>query len=77
MGLDKWFDVEKRVSKANSISMFNFKEGPKLKMLKVQYFKHPKIAHRLYDRLLEVNGRFPWNDEVPHYFVIFFYGEFF
>ena len=25
MGLDKWFDVEKRVSKEDSISMFNFK----------------------------------------------------
>ena len=36
MGPDKWVDVEKRVSKADYInSMFNFKEGPKRKMLKV------------------------------------------
>ena len=35
MGPDKWVDVEKRVSKAHAISMFNFKEGPKQKMLKV------------------------------------------
>ena len=45
MGPNKWVDVEKRVSKEYAISMFNFKEGPKRKMLKVQYFKHPKIAH--------------------------------
>ena len=70
MGPDKWVDVKKRVSKADAISIFNFKQGPKRKMLKVQYFKHPEIAHHLY-------GRFPWNDEVPHYFVRFFYAEFF
>ena len=29
MGPDKWGDVEKNVSKAQAISMFNFKEGPK------------------------------------------------
>ena len=29
MGPDKWVDVEKRVSKEDAISMFNFKEGPK------------------------------------------------
>ena len=57
--------------------MFNFKEGPKRKMLKVQYFKHLEIAHHLYDRILASYGRFPWNDEVPHYFAIFFYAEFF
>ena len=34
MGPNKWFDVEKRVSKEDSISMFNFKEGPKQKMLR-------------------------------------------
>ena len=72
MDPDKWVDVEKRVSKADIISMFNFKEGPKWKMLKVQYFKHPEIAHHLYDRLLAAYGIFPWNDEVPHYFEIFF-----
>ena len=48
MGPDKWVDVEKRVSKADAISMFNFKQGPKQKMLKVQYFKHLDIAHHLY-----------------------------
>ena len=57
--------------------MFNFKEGPKQKMLKVQYFKNPKIAHHLYDRFLEAYHILPWNDEVPHYFVRFFYAEFF
>ena len=72
MGPNKWVDVEKRVSKADSISMFDFKEGPKRKMLKVQHLKHPEIAHHLYDRFLDAYGRFPWNDEVPHYFVIFF-----
>ena len=77
MGHDKWVDVEKRVSKEDAISMFNFKEGPKIKMLKVQYFKHPEIAHHLYDRFLASYCRFPWNDEVPHYFVRFFYVEFF
>ena len=46
-------------------------------MLKVQYFKHPEIACHLYDRFLAVYGRFPWNDEVPHYFAIFFYVKFF
>ena len=57
MGFDKWVDVEMRVSKADSISMFNFKEGPKWKMLKVQYFQNPKIAHHLYDRFLASYGR--------------------
>ena len=46
-------------------------------MLKVQYFKHPEIAHLLYDRFLDVYGIFPWNDEVPNYFARFFYAEFF
>ena len=77
MGPDKWVDVEKRVSKEDAISMFNFKEGPKWKMLKVQYFKHPESAHHLYDRFLAAYGRLPWNDEVPHYFARFFYAEFF
>ena len=57
--------------------MFNFKQGLKQKMLKVQYFKHPEIAHHLYDRFLVSYGRLPWNDEVPHYFVRFFYEKFF
>ena len=57
--------------------MFNFKEGPKKNMLKVQYFKNPEIAHHIYDKLLVAYGRFPWNDEVPHYFARFFYVEFF
>ena len=57
--------------------MFNFKEGTKRKVLKVQYFKHPEIAHHLYDRFLASYGIFPWNDEVPHYFARFFYAKFF
>ena len=77
MDPDKWVDVEKRVSKAYAISMFNFKEGPKWKMLKVQYFKHPKISNHLYDRFLAAYGRFPWNEEMPHYFVRFFMQSFF
>ena len=77
MGLNKWVDVEKRVSKAYAISMFNFKEGLKRKMLKMQYIKHPRIAYHLYDIFLAAYGRFPWNDEVTHYFVRFFYAEFF
>ena len=72
MGPDKWVDVEKRVSKADAISMLNFKEGLKQKMLKVQYFKHLEIAHQIYDRFLDAYGRLSWNDEVPHYFVSFF-----
>ena len=77
MGRDKWVDVEKRVSKEYAIAMFNFKDGLKQKMLKVQYFKHPDIAHHLYDRFFATYGIFPWNDEVPHYFAIIFYIEFF
>ena len=77
MGLDKWVDVEKRVSKVDVISIFNFKEGPRQKMLKVKYFKHPKITHHLYDRFLAAYCIFPWNDEVPHYFARFFYAKFF
>ena len=46
-------------------------------MLKVQYFKHPKLTHHIYDRFLAAYDRLPWNDEVPHYFVRFFYVEFF
>ena len=44
--------------------MFNFKEGPKQKMLNMQYFKHLEMAHHIYDRFLETYGKFPWNDEV-------------
>ena len=77
MGPDKWVDVEKRVSKEDAISMFNFKEGLKWKMLKLQYFKHPEIAHHLYYRFLASYGRFPWNDEAPRYFTRFFYANFF
>ena len=43
----------------------------------MRYFKHPEIAHHLYDRFLAAYGIFPWNNEVPHYFTIFFYAEFF
>ena len=77
MGPNKWVDVEKNVSKAQAISMLNFKECPKCKMLKVQLFKHPDIAHHLFDRILVAYSRLPWNDEVPHYFARFFYAEFF
>ena len=77
MGLDKWEDVKKRVTRDMAKSMFNFKEGPKIKMLKVQYFKHPNIAHYLYDRHLVAYGRLPWNDKVHVYFSQFFYAELF
>lgn len=46
-------------------------------MLKVQYFKHPEIAHNLYDQFLAAYDRLPWNDEAPHYFAQFIYVEFF
>jgi hypothetical protein len=68
MGPDKWDTVKNRVSKEDAISMFNFKEGPKRKMLKVQYFKHPHLAEHLYNRFLAAYGKLPWNDEVPNYF---------
>ena len=77
MGPDKWAVVKERVTKDQANSMFNFKEGLKRKALKVQYFKHPELAHFLYDRFLIVYGRFPWNDEVPNYFARFFYVDFF
>ena len=44
MGLDTWEVVKQRVTKEMAKSMFNFKEGLKKKMLKVQYFKYPHIA---------------------------------
>ena len=77
MGLDKWVVVKERVTREHANSMFNFKEGLKHKELKVQYFKHPKLAQFLYDLFLGAYGRFPWNDEVPNYFARFFYAEFF
>jgi hypothetical protein len=77
MGHDKWEVVKNRVSKEDTISMFNFKEGPKRKMLKVKYFKHPNIAVHLYNRFLAAYGNLLWNDEVPHYFTRLFYTEFF
>jgi len=46
-------------------------------MLKVQYFRHPELAHQIYDRFLAIYGRLPWNDEVSHYFARFFYAMFF
>ena len=75
MGPDKWEDVKQRVTKDMVKSMFNFKEGPKRKMLKVKYFKHPNIAHYLYDRHLAAYGRLSWNDEVPVYFEQLFYAK--
>ena len=77
MGPDKWVVVKERVTKEHDNSMFNFKEGLKRKALKVQYFKHPELAHFLYDRFLAAYGRLPWNDEVPNYFARFFYADFF
>ena len=65
MGPDKWEDLKQRLKKNMVKSMFNVKEGPKRKMLKVQYFKHPNIARYLYDSHLAAYGRLPWNDEVP------------
>ena len=73
----KWADVKNRVTKAMEKYMFNFKEGSKRKMMKVQYFKHPDIAHYLYDIHLATCGRLPWNDKVPLYFAKLFYAELF
>ena len=75
MGLDKWSVVKERVTREHANSMFKCKEVLKRKALKVQYFKHPELAHHLYDRFLETYGRFPWNDKVPNYFSGFFYAE--
>jgi hypothetical protein len=77
MGSDKWDTVKNRVSKEDAISMFNFKEGPKWKMLKVQYFKHPHFVGHLYNIFLAAYGKLSWNDEVPHYFARHFFAEFF
>jgi hypothetical protein len=77
MGPDKWEVVKSRISKENAISMFNFKEGSKQKMLKVQYFKHSNIAWHIYNVFLVAYGKFTWNDEVPHYFSRLFYAYFF
>ena len=49
MGLDKWEDVKQKVTKEVAKLMFNYTEGPKRKMLKVQYFKHPNKANYLYE----------------------------
>ena len=57
--------------------MFNFKEGLKRKMLKVQYFKHPDIDGYLYDRHLVAYGSLPWKDKVLCYFSKLFYAELF
>ena len=43
----------------------------------MQYFKHPDIAHYLYDRHLAAYGRLPWNGEVPLYFAKLFYAKYF
>ena len=72
MGPDKWEDVKQKVTTDMAKSMFNFKEGSKRKMLKVKYFKQPKVAHFLYDRHLAAYGRLPWNDEVSFYFQNYF-----
>jgi hypothetical protein len=57
MSIDKWEVVKSTVSKEDVISMFNFKEGPKRKMLKLQYFKHSNIAEHLYNRFLAAYGK--------------------
>ena len=68
MGPDKWVVMKERVTREHANSMFNFKEGLKCKALKVQYFKHPKLAHHLYYWFLAAYGQLPWNDEVSNYF---------
>jgi hypothetical protein len=73
---DKWV-VKSRVSKEDTIYVFNFKEGPKRKMLKVKYFKHPNIVGHIYNRFLASYEKFLWNNEVPHYFARLFYVGFF
>ena len=73
IGPNKWQDIKQRVTRAEAKSMFNYKEGPKIKMLTVQYFKHPNKAAYLYDRHLAAFGRLPWNDEVLVYFTQMFY----
>jgi hypothetical protein len=77
MGLDKWAIVKNRVTKETFIYMFNFKEGPKRKMLKVKYSKHPHIAENLYNKFLVAYGKLSWNNEVPHYFARNFFANFF
>jgi hypothetical protein len=77
MGPDKWDTVKNRVSKEDAISMFNFKDGPKRKMLKVKYFKHPHFVEHLYNKFLATYEKLSWNDEVPHYFARHFFAEFF
>ena len=77
MGPDKWEAVKNRVSKEDVISMFNFKDGSKKKMLKVQYFKQPDIAGHLCNRFLAAYGKLSWNDEVPHYFPRNVFAKFF
>ena len=57
--------------------MFNLKEGPKWKMLKLQYFRNPDIAGHLYNIFLAAYGKLSWNDEVPHYFARHVFVEFF
>lgn len=77
MGIDKWVEVSRRVTKAHVKYMFNFKEGPKRNMLKVQYFECPEISHHLYGRFLASYNKLPCNDEVPHYFTKLFYAKLF
>ena len=77
MRTDKWEAVKERVTTSMEKSMFNFKEGPKRKMLKVQYFKHPEIYFHLYDRHLAAYGRIPWNNDNLLYFSNLFYIELF
>jgi hypothetical protein len=77
MGPDKWDVVKNKVSKENTISMFNLKYGTKRKMLKVQYFKHPDIAGHLYNKFLVAYEKLSWNDDVPDYFTRHFYADLF
>jgi hypothetical protein len=77
MGPDKWEAIKNRVPKEDVISMFNFKEGPKHKMLKVQYFKHHDFVGHLYNIFLATYEKLPWNDEVQHYFARHLFVEFF
>ena len=68
MGPDTWEVFKQIFTSEMTKSMFNFKEGLKINMVKVQYFKHPDIFGHFYDRNLAVYGRIPWNNEVPLYF---------
>ena len=75
MGHHRFEEIKKIVTKEMVFSCFDLRPEDK-KSPKTARFNNPLIAPHIYSRFLCAYGKFPNNDEVPHYFVKMLIAEF-